>query len=420
MAHFGIICPPVPGHVDPMAAVSRTLTARGHRVTVFHVPDLEDKVRAEGLDFVSIGAERFPPGSLVDSVETLARLQGLDSLKFAIRQACRVSEAFLEEGPGAVDRAGIDLLLVDQNEPAGGSVAERLGLPFISTCTSLPLNREAGIPPPFAPWTYKGGLLAGLRNRLAYAVTDRLIAPIQATLNRQRQKWGLPPIRRPDDSFSPICQIAQMPCAFDFPREHLAAHFHYLGPWFDNQTARIPFPFERLDGRPLVYGSLGTLQPSRSPFFRVMADACGTLGVQLVLSLGKQDASSIGELPGDPIVVNYAPQIVLLSRAAAVITHSGMNTTLQALHFAVPLVAVPLAHDQPAIAARTAWTGAGIVIPPRQFTALRLREALLQLLDPASGYRAAAARMADASLRAGGRERAADFAEAVLNQGPVG
>ncbi|WP_199348668.1 hypothetical protein [Microcoleus sp. FACHB-SPT15] len=47
MTHFGIICPPYPGHLNPQAALGRELQSRGHRVTVLQIPDLELKVRSD-------------------------------------------------------------------------------------------------------------------------------------------------------------------------------------------------------------------------------------------------------------------------------------------------------------------------------------------------------------------------------------
>jgi UDP:flavonoid glycosyltransferase YjiC (YdhE family) len=88
-----------------------------------------------------------------------------------------------------------------------------------------------------------------------------------------------------------------------------------------------------------------------------------------------------------------------------------MNTTQQTLYFGVPAVAIPLAHDQPAIAARLARTGAGIVIPPGSLTVDRLRDAVRALLSPENKFRAQALRLRDASRAAGGVERAADIAE---------
>ncbi len=116
-------------------------------------------------------------------------------------------------------------------------------------------------------------------------------------------------------------------------------------------------------------------------------------------------------LPGNPLVVNYAPQTELLPLAALTITHAGMNTTQQSLYFGVPMVAIPLTHDQPAIAARLERTGAGIVIPPRQLTSVRLRAAVEAILPRDSKFREHAQRLKEASRRAGGVERAAAIVE---------
>lgn len=416
MAHFAIICPPVSGHLDPLAAVGRALLRSRHRVTVFHVRDLEPKVRSHGLEFVPLGNDDFPAGTLNTTVAKLATLKGSESLKFAIQCASAISYSILHDGPAALRNAGIDVALIDQNEPAGGSVAEHLGMPFVSVCTSLPLNREPLIPPPFVAWPYTRSIFGRLRNAAGYAVSNRFIAPIQKALNNYRANWKLPLLRTPDDSFSKIAQIAQMPREFDFPRERLPESFHYLGPWFDNHTGSIPFPYEKLDGRPIIYGSIGTLQQEQSDMFRVMAEACATLDAQLVLSLGHPESRQGRELPGTPLVVNYAPQVELLKRAAVTITHSGMNTTQQSLYFAVPMVAIPLAHDQPAIAARTARTGAGIVIPPSALTVEKLRSALQILLSEGNSYRIQAARLQRASQSAGGVAAAADILENVISR----
>ncbi len=133
------------------------------------------------------------------------------------------------------------------------------------------------------------------------------------------------------------------------------------------QRPRIDFPWEQLDGRPLVYASLGTLQNGSEDTFRIMAEACAGLHAQLVITLGGGlDPSRLGSLPGDPLVVRYAPQLEIVKRAAAVITHAGLNTTLESLAEGVPPVCIPFGNDQPGVAARVAARGAGVVIPPQQ------------------------------------------------------
>src|SRR5262249_2929652 len=144
----------------------------------------------------------------------------------------------------------------------------------------------------------------------------------------------------------------------------------------------IPFPWGRLDGRPLVYASLGTLQNRREPLFRCIAEACGACGVQLVISHGGGlTPSQARELPGAPLVVDYAPQIELLQRARLPITHAGLNTVLDALTHGVPLVAIPITYEQPAIARRIEWTGAGRSIPLRDVTRSTLQRIVRMVLD---------------------------------------
>ncbi|MDZ8235864.1 MAG: glycosyltransferase [Nostoc sp. ChiQUE01a] len=63
MTHFGILCPAAIGHLNPMCALGRELQRRGHRVTLFHIPDVQTKVQKAGLEFHTIGEAEFPLGS---------------------------------------------------------------------------------------------------------------------------------------------------------------------------------------------------------------------------------------------------------------------------------------------------------------------------------------------------------------------
>ena len=394
-----------------MATLGRALISRGHRVTLFQVVDFADRARAQGLNFQIVGR---PTEDLTGMFDRMGKLSGLSSLRYVVQGASRLAAIICQEAPAVLTRQKIDLLLVDQNEPAGGTVAEHLGLPFVSVAPSLPLNREPVIPPPFAPWGYSASPLARLRNRCGYLLADRLIAPINKTLNGFRRSWGLTPVTSPNASFSRISQLCQMPREFDFPHENLPPNFHYLGPFLDSRTGgeAPPFPFERLDGRPLIYASFGTLQSGAMAYFQRIAEACTPLNAQLVIATGQ----FTGEMPrfaGNTIAVRYAPQMELLSRAALTVTHAGLNTTMHSLSCGVPMVAIPMTHDQPAIAAHIDWTGSGMVVPPGQSSVARLRTAIERTLnDPA--YRSAAGRLRAAIQRSGGVSRAADIVEQCL------
>jgi MGT family glycosyltransferase len=378
------------------------------------MPDLAERARAEGLDFIGIGYTDHPPGSLSESLAQLAQLQGFAALRFTVRAIRRTTEMICRDAPGCIRSTGIDALLVDQTEPAGGTVAEHLGLPFITVCNALILNREPGVPPPFTGWGYGRSSLARVRNWIGYAASERVMAPVTNVLQRYREKWKLAQHSKPDDSFSSLAQISQLPPAFDFPRRALPTCFEYVGPLRDAVSRATAFPWDRLDGRPLVYASLGTLQNRKHRVFRCFAEACAKLPVQLVIAHGGGlDEHIAAALPGDPVVVGYAPQREVLARARLTLTHAGLNTVLDSLTYGVPLVAIPITYEQPAIASRVSWCGAGRALSLKKLTALRLRKAIETVLA-GSTYTAKAHVVRRSIEMAGGLTRAADIVEKVV------
>ena len=93
------------------------------------------------------------------------------------------------------------------------------------------------------------------------ALLDWLARPIISEIDRHRAAHGLPTIIGGLNGGSRLAQIAQQPAFFDFPRRDLPAHFHYTGPWHDGGSGdTVDFPWEKLEARPLIYGSMGTLQ----------------------------------------------------------------------------------------------------------------------------------------------------------------
>ena len=409
MTHFGIISPPVPGHIHPMSALGRELIARGHRVTYLQMLDLEEKIASEDIEFEPLGQSDHPRGSLPVSLARLGQLQGLQAIRFTIGAVARTTEMVCRDAPEAIRRKRIDALIVDQMEPAGGSVAEHLGLPFVTVCNALAINRDPAVPPAFSPWGPGRSLPARVRNAVGYALSDWMTRPVARVVGEYRHRWHLPRLESPEDSFSRLAQICQMPRQFDFPRTNLPPTFHYVGPLRRRRSRQIEFPWDRLDGRPLVYASLGTLQNSREPVFRCFAEACKSLDVQLVISHGggltKDQAS---QLPGAPLVVSYAPQEEVLARAQLTLTHAGLNTVLDSLACGVPVVAVPITYEQPAIARRIERCGAGRSAQLTGLRASRLREIVRDVLHDAR-YRTQARVLRQAIVGAGGVERAADM-----------
>ena len=415
MTRFGAFCFPATGHLNPMTALARSLELRGHKVILFGIADTEERVRAAGIEFHPIGAEEYPPGTLARLDERMARLKGVATLRFTLERVRNTARMVLRDGPRAVREAGVEALLVDEADFAG-NVADHLRLPWISIALLPPLLHDDRFPPFWLGWQAREDWLGRLRNRLAIAALLRIGAPIFREINMQRLAWGLKPYVHPEDGLSPLAQITQLPEEFEFPLQGpKPPGLYYTGPFVHaRQRPAIAFPWERLDGRPLIYASLGTFQNGSEAIFRTIAAACAGLDAQLLISLGGGlDPAQLGPLAGEPLVVRFAPQLEILKRAALVITHAGINTALESLAEGVPLVAVPLGNDQPGVAARLKARGAGAVVSRHRLTPSRLRKAIRRVLEDHS-YREAAGRLQSAIRQMDGPGRAAALIEEAI------
>ncbi len=245
--------------------------------------------------------------------------------------------------------------------------------------------------------------------------------PVLAVVNRYRRSWQLEPLRHTSDLFSKRAQLSQLCPAFDFPRQELPKCFHYIGTFgAKRKSSTNDFPWDKLDGRPLIFASMGTVRSKRNfEVFRKISKACETIDAQLVMSLGRYSESvqqmidDFGTLPNNQLIVGFAPQVELLKRASLLITHAGVNTVLEAISNEVPMVALPRNVDHPAMATRIEYSRVGLRDSLRNFTPQSLRERIDRVLtDPSFKERLKLVR--EDLERCGGAERAADIIEQCL------
>lgn len=418
MTHYGLLCPAASGHLHPMTTLGHALRQRGHRVSLIGIADAAERVRAAGLEFVPIGQADYPAGCTKQLFNRLGELSGAAAFRTTVAYFQQSTAMLLREAPPAFRAHGVDALLIDQTSFGGATVAHVLDLPFVSVSCALLLNSEPAVPPVNTGWRYHPAAWARLRNRFGQRLLARLARPITQVVIDYRQQHHLPVLADSAKVWSPLAQICQQPAAFEYPRRQLPAWFHFTGPLVDpSSRAAAPFPWHQLNGKPLIYASLGTIQNQQLEMFARIAEACRHLDAQLVIALGGGSSpDALPALPGDPLVVGFAPQLELLQRAALTITHAGLNTVLESLSCGVPMVAIPIANDQPGVAARVAWSGSGAVVPLKRASVPRLRAAIDQVWgDP--GYRTNAQRLQQAIATSGGVARAADIVEQAISTG---
>jgi zeaxanthin glucosyltransferase len=411
--HIGLICPELSGHLNPLTTLGGELKRRGHRVTVLGRPDGEPKSVRAGLEFVGFGEKDFPKGHQERFTAEIGAMSEFRALRRYLSEMRLHFDVAVRDLPAAVREAGIDALLVDQVEPGPATVAEHLGIPFVTVCNALPIYPDPLAPPWNSTWPLPSGLWGRWRNRMGNWANEMATSGVNRHLHRIREGLKLPR-RRVVYEGSPLAHVAQLPACFDFPRESQLSRFHYTGPWYHPKNMDDSgFPYDRLDERPLIYASMGTLQNRQPHGFRCIAEAVSGLNAQVIISFGRKDAEVGGDWPDNVLAVPFAPQLELLQRAQMVITHAGMNTTLEAISHGRRLVAIPVAYDQRGVAARIRHFGVGEVVPLARLTTERLRSAVEQVWNDSS-YGENARRLGESLQGTNGAEQAADIIERAL------
>lgn len=414
--HLGLICPELSGHLNPTTTLGQTLQQRGHRVSVLARLDARDRVLARGLEFIPLGITEFPLGSIAEQSQRLGQMQKYEALKYTVKMLKMGTEVVLRDGLEAARSHQIEGLVIDQLVPAGSAVAEPLNLPYVYVANALAMNIDPNCPPAMLPWPYRPGMIGRVRNAMGNAMLRWAAKPVSGLITRYRRDHRLPP-RAGIGPGTLLAEIAQQPAFLDFPRSQLPAYFHYTGPWHRPSAAGADnFPWGRLDGRPLIYASLGTLQNRVLDHFEKIAQAVDGLNAQLVIALGNAErnaAEVAARFAGDPIVVPYAPQLKLLQRATLTITHAGLNTALESLTQGVPMVAIPITNDQPGVARRLEWLGVARVVLPSKLSVELLRAEINTVLNQPA-YREKAADLQARIATFDGCDRAADIVEQAM------
>ncbi|GGX96046.1 glycosyltransferase [Massilia dura] len=418
MAHFGVVAPAFPSHFSALGALAAALAERGHRVTFLHRPDARAFVTDERIGFHAVGAASHPAGSLAQSLRRAANPGGPLGLRRVILDMAQATDMLCRELPAALDALRIDALLGDQMEAAAGLVAEGMGMPFVSVACALPVNREAGLPLPVMPFAWGDDERSLRMAEGSTLVYDWLMAPHRRVIEERARAFGIPARGMLHECLSPLAQVSQTVAAFDFPRRALPAHFHHVGPLRSaapHGARRAPMP-RIAPGRPFVFASLGTLQGQRFGLFRRIARACRMLDAQLLVAhCGGLTASQAGALEKDGAtwVCDFADQGAALARADAVVSHAGLNTVMDAIAARTPILALPIAFDQPGAAARICHAGIGLRASAR-FAGPRGLAAQLERLLTEPAFAARLDTLAGAVAGAGGTERAADIVEQAL------
>jgi MGT family glycosyltransferase len=397
-SHIAFLPFPAHGHVNPTLPVVAELVRRGHRVTFATNDKYADAVLTTGaqvLRYKSTLADRALPERMTGEYLVHEPVRSID-------EAIATLPAFEAGFSGDVP----DLVVYDVSTFAAGRIlARKWGRPGIELFPSFASNDHFSLPGRI------GEDLADEIDREHPALVEFFVKQVALLAEHGLGEVSLEEFNAPADDFN----LAFLAKSFQLDAGTFDERHAFVGPCLGERPGEAEWRPPPADGKPLLLVTVGSFgHHYQQVFFRTCLEAFAELPWHIVMSVGELvDLSALGTIPANVEVLRWVPQLKVLKHAQAFVSHAGMNSTMEALYFGVPVVAVPNTPEQLLIASRVAELGLGTWIPQAKADAESLRAAVTDLLaDSAARHRIRS--MRDKLRAAGGPGRAADLIEARL------
>jgi rhamnosyltransferase subunit B len=392
---------PEAGHIAAPVAVARALQERGDRVVFASSEALATRIRMLGFEHVDLaGASDWGQRwSIFSTLPDRAALgEAIDRLSHTFQVA--------------VERFRPSLVLFDSLYSAFSILAQAAAIPWAIYETDLPRELDPHVPPPQVmavpdgspsatdairtAWLNQLGLTFWFRENARREphrpldwtrryFTSELIAELEARFGKcvafDRFVVPIPVARGPRMVFCPR--------ELDFERSRSARQVTWVGPCLDERRVEPDFPWNILPPElPIAYCAFGTqsLREAQAPvYLQTIADAFASREDYFLVIACPAQHRPATRRGARVLVVENAPQLALLRRAKVAITHAGFNSIKECARYAVPMVAMPLSHDQPRNAALIELRRLGVAFAPDvELTASMVSDAVAQATESAA------------------------------------
>jgi MGT family glycosyltransferase len=374
----------VHGHINPTLPLVKELVRRGDKVCYFSIKEFKEKIEKAGAEYVDYGDSVY---QFLSCYKPKGNHPFFTLIEFLLAMDRIIVSVVLER----TKELSFDYMIHDAMFGGGNILPKKLGIPAVCSCTSFAMNKlplpEHILKPGFHPQ------LDGIYRELEVAAADFGIdTPCLMDIFFKKADLNLVFTSR----------------MFQPEGENFDDTFKFVGPSISEREEKVEFPFDQLDGCKVIYISMGTINNNCIELYQKCMEAFREEDCKVVMSVGnKVDISSLGSIPPNFIVRNHVPQLEILKHTDAFISHGGLNSVSEALYYRVPVAAIPIANDQPAVAGRLKALGAGLMLKMDEITPQILKDTVHKLIKEES-YRSASDAVGKSFAEAGGYKAAAD------------
>jgi MGT family glycosyltransferase len=379
-----IINIPAEGHINPTLSIVKALINRGDSVHYITTEDFRERI--EGL-----GAKVYLHTNYFKGISP----QNIKNIHEFMQVMLKISHDTLSIVQKLADKITFDYVYHD-TFGSGLLVKEYLNIPSISSSSSFAIPEEQFFQ------ILKSDKLGASMN-----ASPKLEQENTSLTSQIEEKFGVK-VKQPFQFLmnSADLNIVYTSKEFQPGGVDMDDSYVFIGPSITNRLQTNDFPLEDLKDQKVLYISMGTVLQGFEDLFQTCAKAFQDFEGKVVISVGKStDLANLKELPENFIVRQYVPQLEVLRYTSVFITHGGMNSVSEALHYEVPLVVIPQTSDQPMIANRLQELGAGYQIDSHEVSVEKLREAVQTVLSDPS-YLENTKKINKSFKQAGGVEKA--------------
>lgn len=357
--HVAVLSMPQISHIEPILPSLRALQAGGVRVTIASEPELLRHLALQGFELApfetGIDPKRWGEAPYAESLQRLSGSVG----------------AIIGRVRDLIPRLQIDALVVDLMLWGAACAAELSGLPWAGLAHTPVLYPTRGrVRVGREPLTL-GGLAEGGAAFLSQYYRVHARALIQ--LNVARVRSGLRPVYGAHQLGYPANAVLI----------YTSRDFEYRADWHPNArfVGAMASPEERprppfiTEGRRviLVTGSTASL-PGQEKILSATFEAFAEDDRYQVVATAP--SGGVTSVPRNAYVQPFIPHDQVLPFTHCVVCHGGAGLVHRAMLYEVPLVTIPIARDQPEIAARVRRSGVGAVVALDQVNPESIRDAV--------------------------------------------
>lgn len=385
--HIFITNIPTQGHINPTLAVVDELVKHGHQVSYAVTQQYAERVKAAGATPLLYESKLKPVVKPDEQTPEELAQQPLNLLNETIGMIAHFDEWVKKNKP--------DVVLYDHDSWAGRILAAKYQLPAIMLSSNFAYNEHFSIDK-------------------AYNKTNPEHPAMQQfsqQLQNYLQQLAIPNLGSEHflDHIEKL-QLLFLPRYFQYEDDKFDERYVFVGPCLNKRLFYDTWVRPDIQN-PVLLISLGTAYNHRPEFYKTCIEAFTNSRWHVIMTVGDTiDIDSLGPLPTNFEVHPYVSHLDVLPHCRAIITHGSMNSTMEALFYGVPVIAIPQTPEQEATAARIAQLGLGCMIRPREVSKNALIEGVRSISnDPL--LRGQVKRMQTETHKAGGAKKAVEVIE---------